>query len=525
MKDLILGTLYDNQTKWLDLAKISSTEIYDQIFFNSLSDLVSNDNIKIKHIIWCSSNEKEISASQLTNLLAVFKDSLPRIPIQKTLDFSGNKKLTASMAKSFSRLIRWKKNVDLRSISENNTQIIVLDWMKISKTENLQYLFGKNYYKEAWINYISELSLESMEINDDALWSLDEDGTNFFRSMPMLKFLNLSNNKISLRGALWLAKGILVNESIFLHKLNLYGNELSNKGIKLLMHALSNCKQLKHLNIGNNNIDDGGINDITSLIDPSSPSFIKLRVLLLSSNRLTSVGCSKLMSCLTKKLQSKTKSKKPLLHSLDISSNSTDISLLNSLRSLLESSKDLRFLSLSHLHKLTSSSQSIIISSFAKNKSLTHLDLKVTSEEFYYNLRNKLDLREEGFPQVKISFTKFVQENGSSGKKDKENETENLQEKINDYSARVREINREKTKRYSRKKEMEEKKAMEKERERENEEIHVQEEVEISELTEEIETSYMKVKGRKKEKERSFGVKREEKAKNEIEELEYSGNG
>ena len=41
--------------------------------------------------------------------------------------------------------------------------------MKISKTENLQYLFGKNYYKEAWINYISELSLESMEINDDAL--------------------------------------------------------------------------------------------------------------------------------------------------------------------------------------------------------------------------------------------------------------------------------------------------------------------------------------------------------------------
>ena len=277
--------------------------------------------------------------------------------------------------------------------------------MKIKKAEILQSLFGKHYYKDKWINYITELSLDSMEINDDFLQLLDEDGANLFRSMPMLKYLNFANNKLSLRGAHWIAKGILVNESIFLHKLNLFGNDLSNKGIKLLMHALSNCKNLKHLNIGNNNIDDGGIPDIISLIDPCSSSFIKLRALLLPSNRLTSVGCSKLLSCLSKKMQAKSKTKKPFLKSLDISDNSTDISLLNSLRTLLESTKTLRSLSISHLHKLSSSSQSIIISSFAKNNSLTILDLKITSESFYYNLRNKLDDRDiEVYPEVKVKY-------------------------------------------------------------------------------------------------------------------------
>ena len=108
MKDLILGNLYDNETKWLDLAKASSIEIYDQIFFNSLKDLIINENLKIKHIIWWSSNDKVLSTEQVSSFLSIFKNSLPRLPIQKTIDFSGNKKLTMNMAKNLSQLIRWK---------------------------------------------------------------------------------------------------------------------------------------------------------------------------------------------------------------------------------------------------------------------------------------------------------------------------------------------------------------------------------------------------------------------------------
>ena len=177
--------------------------------------------------------------------------------------------------------------------------------LKLNKTEVLQNLFGKHLYKRKWTNNIFELSLSNMDLNDEHFIEMDEDGFNFFRSMPMLKELNISSNNLTLHSAHWIAKGILQNENMFLHKLNLYGNQLSNKGIKLIVHSLANCKNLKHLNIGGNDIDDGGVADINMLIDPSSKSYIKLKALLIHDNRLTSVGCSKILSCLKKKLTSK----------------------------------------------------------------------------------------------------------------------------------------------------------------------------------------------------------------------------
>lgn len=70
---------------------------------------------------------------------------------------------------------------------------------------------------------------------------------------------------------------------------------LNNKGTKLLVHALSTCKQLTHLNLGYNEIDDSAIDDILLLIDRKK-SKLKLKELLLNNNRLTSVGLSKLLS-------------------------------------------------------------------------------------------------------------------------------------------------------------------------------------------------------------------------------------
>lgn len=142
-----------------------------------------------------------------------------------------------------------------------------------------------------------------------------------------------------------------------------------------------------------------------------------------------------------------------MLRKLDISGNATDISIINALRSVLEAKTSLRTLAISNLHKINQKSQNIVIGSFVKNRGLRHLDLKNTTESFYYALREKVterDSNDDSYPQLKISFTKFVQERGSSSKKEDDNEeninTNNFHERVNDYSARVRLFNKERVK-------------------------------------------------------------------------------
>lgn len=89
---------------------------------------------------------------------------------------------------------------------------------------------------------------------------------------------------------------MIKTDNLFLKKLNFSDMGLNSKGVKLLVQGLTNCKLLKHLNLSNNSIDDAGIPEILTLIDPSSKVRVKLTELDLSNNRLTSIGCSKLLT-------------------------------------------------------------------------------------------------------------------------------------------------------------------------------------------------------------------------------------
>jgi hypothetical protein len=136
------------------------------------------------------------------------------------------------------------------------------------------------------------------------------------------------------------------------------------------------------------------------------------------------------------------KVRKCVLRKLDISGNMNDISIINALRSVLETKSSLRSLSISNLHKINPKSQGIIINAFAKNTNLKHIDLKRTTEAFYYSLREKLQEREEG-PIVKISFIKFVQERNSEKKDENVNEDNITPDKTNDYNSNfTKQINR-----------------------------------------------------------------------------------
>ena len=197
MKDLVLSQIYDLETKSVNFSH-TDPEHYDDIFFNALRDMLSNDEIKVKHILLTSSDERMISNKQLELFLDTFGNFSAKNVVHKTLDFTGNKKLTTRMAVDLGKLIKWKKNADVRNISHNNTQVFVLDGMQFKKPEVLHVLLGKHISSSKWINYLTELSLSGCSLTDDHLSTLCEDSFKFFRVAPLLKTLNLSYNMLSL---------------------------------------------------------------------------------------------------------------------------------------------------------------------------------------------------------------------------------------------------------------------------------------------------------------------------------------
>lgn len=201
MKDLITEVIYDPETKLLDFTKVTSPDVYDQIFNNSLKDTLENQKLKVKHIKCTGSFDHKISVQQLQSIVQVLAKGLPKLPIVKTLDFSGNEKLNSSIAKNLNKLIKWKTDADLIGVSDSNKQILILNGMKLTKDDTLCHLFGKRLFKKNWINYIWELSLASMDISDDHFKAIDEDSFNLFRTMPFLRYLNLASkikNKITI---------------------------------------------------------------------------------------------------------------------------------------------------------------------------------------------------------------------------------------------------------------------------------------------------------------------------------------
>jgi len=143
-----------------------------------------------------------------------------------------------------------------------------------------------------------------------------------------------------------------------------------------------------------------------------------------------------------------------------------------------------------------------VIASLLKNKSLRHLYLNNTTESFYYALREKMPEKENCPKSLKLSFTKFVQERHSSDKKstDENCNTENAQSKMNEYSKRVREINKQgQTRKISKQltfKGVETVKPNQEARQRQplvsNKSNIPEEESEISEMTDDVTTSYYK---------------------------------
>ena len=134
-----------------------------------------------------------------------------------------------------------------------------------------------------------------------------------------------------------------------------------------------------------------------------------------------------------------------------MSGNKTNIGILSSLRNMLNHSKSLRLLSISGLHKFNDEGQKTVITALKNNKYLKTIDIRYTTDDFYYKLRDKMSQREQKdqIEPIKIKFKDFVRYQKSAEKQVEEDNNENINttnfhDRIQDYSARVRLFNKEK---------------------------------------------------------------------------------
>ncbi|CAI2360448.1 unnamed protein product [Moneuplotes crassus] len=415
-KDHILS-VYDTKTMALELC----SPPVSKYFVMALDSLIESSLIQIRHLK--ISGASVGTCSKILTVITKHK----RCPLTVDLKIKGKSSL--KIGKNIGKLLKWKKNGDLRGIKE--TQILCLEDLQIDNPDILCAIFGKKIYKKGPICLVEELIMQDMGLTDETLQSFDEDSSNLFASFALLKHFSFSGNHLSIHGIHWITKGMIKTENLFLKKINLSRMGIASKGVKLFVQGLSNCKMLKHLDFRHNSIDDSAMADLCLLVDPYSSIRIKLTSLDLSYNRLTSVGCSRLLICYkSKKTKTMKKSTKPprkcSLRQIDICGNKIDVGIINSFRAALESSRVLSQKEIS----------SCIKKCLSADQEVKSMDLR----EIAYSVASK-EMKNDSIPSIRFTLTKQRR----NKQNDENKNSMNTREKVMDYSEKVREMNKKET--------------------------------------------------------------------------------
>jgi Ran GTPase-activating protein (RanGAP) involved in mRNA processing and transport len=155
---------------------------------------------------------------------------------------------------------------------------------------------------------------------------------------PNLKDLHLARNSIGLEGAMSLASGLVDNSSLRL--LNLSFNRLGSKGVMLICESLRSNRTLQSLFVDANQVENDGAYALADLLLEKQTGLLELHI---AWNMISHNGLVALFHALS--INNRT------LKFLDITCNFIEVSIIHSLRQLIERSPTLKYLNISDLHK------------------------------------------------------------------------------------------------------------------------------------------------------------------------------
>lgn len=193
-----------------------------------------------------------------------------------------------------------------------------------------------------------------------------------------LQALSLKDNSIRIEGAMALAQGLIDNTSLKL--LDLSNNQIGSKGTMLICEALKGNKHLLSLFLNSNKIGTEGAYAISDLLIDTKNNLLELHM---GWNLVCNTGLNSLFTALAMTNQK--------LKFLDISYNFIDISVMHSLRLMIERNCSLKYFVINDLHRFNPRAVESLISSLQLNQSLRMVDVKLTTLEFYDKLVNEVN--------------------------------------------------------------------------------------------------------------------------------------
>jgi len=160
-----------------------------------------------------------------------------------------------------------------------------------------------------------------------------------------------------------LAQALIENTTVRL--LDLSCNQLGSKGVMLLCESLKGNKTLQSLFLNSNNVSSEGAYAMADLLLEDKCHLMELH---LAWNLICNTGLNSLFTAIA---MGNTK-----LKFVDLAYNFMDITVLHSLRRMLERNTTLKYLSLNDLHRFNERAVDSLVPSFAANQTLKMVDLK-----------------------------------------------------------------------------------------------------------------------------------------------------
>ena len=180
-----------------------------------------------------------------------------------------------------------------------------------------------------------------------------------------------------------LAQGLIDNSSLRL--LDLTNNQIGSKGTMLICEALKGNKHILSLLLNGNKIGTEGAYAISDLLLDAKSNLLELHI---GWNLICNTGLNSLFTALAMTNQK--------LKFLDISYNFIDISVMHSLRLMIERNSTLKYFSINDLHRFNPRAVESLISSFQVNTALRMVDVQLTTLDFYEQLTNEVNaIRDE----------------------------------------------------------------------------------------------------------------------------------